>query len=149
MISLDIKNVSSRKRLYQKAWLLKLAQRVCEGEKVHGDLELSVLFCDDAHIRELNASYRGKDEPTDVLAFAQKKWAHLPIHFLGDIVISLETVERFCLGNRAAMRSEMLLLFCHAMLHLIGYRHGTQAQQRIMQRKQAEYLSVTLDTAWH
>lgn len=149
MITLDIRNISSYKRLYRKEVLTRLAEHICSGEKIHGDTELSLLFCDDFHIRELNATYRGKDAATDVLAFTQKTKLRLPVCFLGDIVISLETVERFCHGNSDAMRSEVQLLFCHAMLHLLGYRHNTASQQRAMQRKQAEYLAVTFESAWH
>jgi probable rRNA maturation factor len=104
-----------------------------------------VLFCDDPFIAELNRKYRKKNRPTDVLAFAQ---GPLPVrlyrsatpHVLGDIVISLETVERNCRCDRAAMRDEVRLLFCHGILHLLGYQHGTARDLAAMVVKQNDYL---------
>jgi probable rRNA maturation factor len=71
----------------------------------------------------LNRRYRNKSGPTDVLSFAQDLANHGHPEVLGDIVISLETVERFCKGDRVAMRAEVRLLFCHGLLHLLGYDH--------------------------
>ena len=50
-----------------------------------------------------------------------------PCRILGDIVISLETVERNCNANRSAMRDEIRLLFCHGLLHILGYAHDSEA----------------------
>lgn len=59
---------------------------------------LSLVLCDDAHIRTLNVRYRGKDAPTDVLSFeiddALDFKVHLPMKLLGDLVISLDTAAR-------------------------------------------------------
>ncbi|RTL98099.1 MAG: rRNA maturation RNase YbeY, partial [Hyphomicrobiales bacterium] len=63
---------------------------------VSGASELSVVFSDDAHIRTLNAEWRGKDKPTNVLsfpAFSFPKGGPLP-PMLGDIVLASETVAR-------------------------------------------------------
>ncbi len=115
-----------------------------------------MLCCDDAQIAELNKTYRGKNEPTDVLSFEQPQVDAPAGHararharLLGDIVISLETVERYCKGERHRMRNEIRLLFCHGLLHLLGYEHETVAEQDRMAAKQAEYLGVPVDDAWH
>ncbi|RVD35175.1 rRNA maturation RNase YbeY, partial [Mesorhizobium sp. M4A.F.Ca.ET.020.02.1.1] len=63
---------------------------------IEGASELSIVFADDAHIRELNAGWRGKDNPTNVLsfpAFPLSKDGPLP-PMLGDIVLAAETVAR-------------------------------------------------------
>jgi len=62
-----------------------------------GPAELSIVLCDDAHIRGLNAEWRQKDEPTDVLSFpmdADDVPAAYPARMLGDVVISLDTAQR-------------------------------------------------------
>ena len=62
-----------------------------------GQAELSVVLCDDAHIRALNAEWRQKDESTDVLSFpmdADDIPAAYPARMLGDVVISLDTALR-------------------------------------------------------
>ena len=62
-----------------------------------GPAELSVVLCDDAHIRSLNAEWRQKDETTDVLSFPMDEDdlpPAYPARLLGDIVISLDTALR-------------------------------------------------------
>ena len=147
-----LRNESSRKGLYRADVLKRLARAVCECENLAQDAELSVLFCDDPAIQELNRRYRGKNEPTDVLSFGQ--WAEIGQAsgekqlVLGDIVISLETVEGRYPGDRQAMRDEVRLLFCHGLLHLLGYTHDTAAERKAMRAKQAQYLHVDASAAW-
>lgn len=145
----SIRNESSRKRLYSGAALRRLAEKICVGEGVPGEAEVSLLFCDDEFIQDLNRRYRRKNEPTDVLSFAADTEG-FPIGavVLGDIVISLETVEHLHAGDRAAMRGEINLLFCHGMLHLLGYTHNKSAEKRVMAAKQALYLGLSPDAAW-
>lgn len=148
-LELDIRNESIRKRLYRRDSLETIATEMLRGEglgKKAGAIELSVLFCDDAAIHELNRDYRGKDMATDVLSFEQEGPGDVRI--LGDIVISLETVENRFPDDRAAQRAEVLLLFCHGMLHLLGYDHKTKKDQQQMAEKQATYLHWPLEQAW-
>ena len=147
-VELVVRNESDRKYLYRSDVLHRLAERVFTGEGVKRDVEVSALFCDDPFIQNLNRQYRKKDSPTDVLSFAQTDTGHGPLQVLGDIVISLETVERQCDGERQRMRDEVKLLFCHGLLHLLGNTHETQEKQERMQAKQAAYLGITQQAAW-
>lgn len=149
MVHLKIRNESMRRRLYRRDVLLRLAEKICAGEGAKEAVELSVLFCDDPFIAELNRQYRHKACATDVLSFAQTGERFHGVRVLGDIVISLETVERFCKGDRAAMRRELRLLFCHGLLHLLGMEHGNAASMQRMKEKQAEYLGETPEGVWH
>lgn len=157
MVRLIVRNESSLKGLYRSDDLNRLTQRVCDGEKFARDAELSLLLCDDAQMAGLNETYRKKKGPTDVLSFGYdtpskktpKGAAHEPpFNVLGDIAISLETVQSRCNGERAAMRREVRLLFCHGLLHLLGSLHDTESQRARMQTKQAEYLGIDEDAAW-
>jgi probable rRNA maturation factor len=143
-----VRNRSVRKRLVQRRALERLAGRICAGEQAGRAVEISVLLCDDDLITELNRKYRRKNKPTDVLSFEQDEPAGNSARALGDIVISLETAERNCGGERAEMRREIEMLFCHGLLHLLGYDHGTAAERAEMQRKQAQYLGRTQEEAW-
>ena len=148
-VALAVSNESTRKQLYRSDALTRLADRIYEGEGGAGTAELSLLFCDDDAIQELNRDYRGKDAPTDVLSFAQEgAMPGAPVRILGDIVISLETVERQCQGERAAMRREVYLLFCHGMLHILGHTHDSAPEQARMAARQAAYLQWPLEAAW-
>lgn len=149
MVHLDIRNLSSVKRLYRAQSLVALAEKICQGEGQTMDSEISLLFCDDPFIKELNHQYRGKDMATDVLSFPQAYPITSGACILGDIVISLETVQRFCNNDRDAMRQEVRLLFCHGLLHLLGYTHAKIKDRTVMTAKQAAYLGVELDQAWH
>lgn len=148
-VTLALRNSSTFKGCYETPALRKIAESVCTGEGVPGDVEISVLFCGDGTIRKLNARYGGEDAPTDVLSFEQSG-----IHPesgprpLGDIVISLETVHRRCKGKMRAVRHETQLLFCHGLLHLIGFDHHDAKGRRVMINKQAKYLGCTREAAW-
>lgn len=91
--------------------------------------DLSLLFCNNAYIRSLNARYRDKDEATDVLSFALAETAedaggerrYLP----GDIVISLEALEENARYFRVSQDEELRRLLVHGILHLDGQDHGT------------------------
>jgi len=148
-IRLAVQQASTRKRLFRKDALERLAARICAGEGVEAaEVEVSVLFCDDAEIKTLNKAYRGKNKATDVLSFEQEAGLVPGVRVLGDIVISLETVEGRGEGSPEAMRDDVRLLFCHGMLHLLGYDHATAAERRCMTEKQAHYLGVKNDAAW-
>lgn len=155
MVVLSVRNESARKWLYRRDQLGRLAERICRGEGVAGRVEVSVLFCDDAFMRGLNQEYRDKNAATDVLAFEQAprdasvQAGGGPPRVLGDIVISLETVEHNCNGDRGPMREEVAMLFCHGLLHLLGHDHGTAREGAEMKSKQADYLDRREEAAWH
>jgi len=79
---------------------------------------VSVVFGDDAMLRNLNHRFRGKDRPTDVLSFPAGEDGHL-----GDIVISSETTRRQARRRGHDAASEARILLIHGFLHLLGYDH--------------------------
>jgi len=153
-VTLQIRNESRVKNCYRADVLRRIAERICTGEEQTRDVEVSLLFCDDERIRELNRKFRKSDRVTDVLSFAQNDAQGMPAPDpacavpLGDIVISLETVAERRSNLIHDMREEVKLLFCHGLLHLFGYDHGTETERRIMTAKHAEYLNLPLAKAW-
>lgn len=143
----DIRNESSVTGLVRRDVLTRIAERVVSGENGPRAASVSVLLCDDAAIAELNRQFRGVARPTDVLSFDQDPIAGAE-HVLGDIVISLETVARRNVPDAAAMRAEVKLLFCHGLLHLLGYDHDSAAGRQTMIAKQAHYLAIPEKAAW-
>jgi probable rRNA maturation factor len=92
-----------------------------------GRSELSVLFTDDAHIRVLNAEWRGKDKATNVLsfpAFPIEPGDALP-PMLGDIVLAAETVRAESTLESKPFDHHLTHLVVHGLLHLLGYDHET------------------------
>lgn len=151
MLSLAVRNTTPHPNTYAKEDLRMLARKVCAGERVSDNVEISLWLCNDEQIRELNRRYRKKDEATDVLSFAQEEQAASADdgepRLLGDIVISLDTVLARS-ANPKAVRQEVRLLFCHGLLHLLGYDHPHEKQREVMAMKQAEYLRLPVEEAW-
>jgi probable rRNA maturation factor len=104
-----------------------------------GELEVTLRLTDDATIRELNRVYRGRDKPTDVLAFAQREGEGGDLHpgLLGDIVISMETAAR---QARRGLDRELLFLAAHGLCHLLGYDHNTDEEEAEMNARMAALL---------
>lgn len=97
--------------------------------------ELSILFTDDAHIRTLNAGWRGKDKATNVLsfpAFPLKPGDRLP-PMLGDVVLAAETVAREAGLEDKPFDHHLVHLMVHGTLHLLGYDHETEAEAETME----------------
>jgi probable rRNA maturation factor len=91
--------------------------------------ELTVSLVGDAEMQRLNREYRGKDRPTDVLAFALREGRRAPGDetVLGDVVISLDTAARQARQHRVSTADEVRTLLIHGMLHLLGYDHERSA----------------------
>ncbi len=108
------------------------------------DGELSVMLCDDATIWPLNRDYRGKDRPTDVLAFAQREGTPVPgqDHVLGDVVISVETAARQASERGHATAHELRVLLVHGICHLLGYDHEQDDEAEVMEAKEREILRL-------
>lgn len=101
-------------------------------------VDLSVALVDDRIIRELNRCWRGRDRPTDVLAFAMREGEPLDdvtVEPLGDVIISVPTAVRQARRRRRSVLDELTMLLAHGLLHLLGYDHATAAQEREMTAK--------------
>jgi probable rRNA maturation factor len=109
----------------QVARMVKAAART-DGRK---DYEVSLRLTTDAEIRVLNRDYRGKDKPTDVLAFAQREAPGASPDLLGDLVISVDTARR---QAKRGLPAELLHLASHGLCHLLGYDHNTDEEESAM-----------------
>jgi probable rRNA maturation factor len=107
--------------------------------------ELSVLFCNDAFITDLNKKYRDIDSPTDVLSFEQGdeyiddedvNWFNA-----GDIVISLDTLKSNAKDFSVDVNDELKRLLVHGVLHLDGMDHEDNSPEQEMLQFQEHLLS--------
>lgn len=114
-------------------------------EDFPADAEVSVTFCDPAHIRSLNAAYRNKDAETDVLSFPlfEREEDLIPFECvpLGDIVINLSRAATQAQELGHSTLRETAFLAVHSTLHLLGYDHELSPEdEEDMCRRQREIM---------
>lgn len=125
-----------------------LAERAALAAIAAGDVavmagaELSLMLADDAAVRELNRTWRGKDKPTNVLSFPAfpVKAGAQPGPMLGDIIIARETVEREAEEEGKPLENHLAHLVVHGFLHLLGYDHETDEEAEVMEAREREIL---------
>ncbi|MBZ0237536.1 MAG: rRNA maturation RNase YbeY [Deltaproteobacteria bacterium] len=116
------------------------AASLAEGRPLDAAFRLTT----DAVIHALNRDYRGKDKPTDVLAFAQREGppGATDATVLGDVVISVETARRQAKKRGPhGLFTEVRFLASHGLCHLLGYDHGTDAEEAKMNARMAALLA--------
>lgn len=142
--------------------LLKLAGEL-EGVTAG---EVALTFVDDETIQELNKQYRDLDKPTDVLSFAMSEFGEDEIQInyddagqddaegleddetvsesfiepLGDIIISVPRAIAQAEDYGHSVERELGFLFVHGFLHLIGYDHQSEEEEKVMFAKQEDIL---------
>ncbi|MEW5784666.1 MAG: rRNA maturation RNase YbeY [Bacillota bacterium] len=109
--------------------------------------EVGIILADNDYLRNLNCTYRGQDQPTDVLAFALADPEELngaageQEQMLGDVYISIDRAAEQAREAGHSLDQEILLLAVHGLLHLLGYDHADPAEQAVMQEKEAAILN--------
>lgn len=121
--------------------LLNNILQYCAKEQHIENAELSIVFVDNARIQEINAHYRDKDQPTDVISFAleEEDEGEIPIlaevdfpRMLGDIIISVPKAREQAEDYGHSFEREMGFLAVHGFLHLLGYDHMTNEEEQKM-----------------
>ncbi|MCG8615239.1 MAG: rRNA maturation RNase YbeY [Desulfobacterales bacterium] len=107
--------------------------------------EISIVIMDDPGVRELNATYRGKDKATNVLSFPMQEgeFSDITPGLLGDVVISLETAAREADQAGISLEERMSQLLIHGILHLLGFDHEKgESDAHRMEEKSLELLRL-------
>jgi len=140
-----------REKATPTAQVISLMERIAnlstEGLALPAAAEISVMFCDDKTIHELNKEWRGVDAATDVLSFPLLEdgdWQELPETevLLGDIVISLERAAEQAIRYGHSQEREVLYLFTHGILHLLGFDHLDEDERQQMRRREEELMNA-------
>ena len=133
-----------------------LAEQAARATLAHlgldaSDWEVAVLACNDGSIAALNADFRGKPAPTNVLSWpSQERGAEVegarpapptgPDPELGDIAIAYETCAREAAEQGKPMEAHVTHLIVHAVLHLLGYDHERDGDAALMEALEVEIL---------
>ena len=140
--------------------LLVALDEVMTAEGVEYEPEVSLYFIDDEAIRTINREYRNLDLATDVLSFPALPYEGDRVFsemyneatlrddmflgdnlLLGDVMISLERAKAQSLEYGHTLEREIIFLFVHSLLHLLGYDHMDLAQKTRMNEKEEFYMS--------
>ena len=100
---------------------------------------ISISFSEDKKITELNNCFRQKQSATNVLSFPSNNIFKNQL-FLGDIIFSIETIQREANRDNKSVANHLIHLFIHAVLHLLGYNHETEQQAKKMEDLEVEIL---------
>ncbi|GEK29703.1 endoribonuclease YbeY [Kurthia zopfii] len=126
----------------------KLLQHAAKVEKIEEGTELSITFVTNEAIHEINKEYRQKDAPTDVISFALEELGEgetaiiaegMP-RILGDVIISIDRTREQAEEFGHSFERELGFLAIHGFLHVLGYDHMNEEDEKVMFGKQDEIL---------
>ena len=105
------------------------------------DALVNIIIVDNEEIKKINKEYRNIDNVTDVISFALEDVEFkTPFRILGDIYISYEKVKEQALKYEHSEKRELYFLSTHGLLHLLGYDHMNEKEEKIMFDLQKELL---------
>lgn len=125
------------------SYLDGVIKRTLEKEEALNSI-FSIIFIDNEQIRKINATYRGIDRETDVISFAfedVKDDFSLTKRVLGDIYISIPKMQEQAKEYGHSEKRELAFLVVHGLLHLLGYDHQTEEEEKVMFQIQEEMLN--------
>lgn len=112
--------------------------RMVAGSEVKRVGDISIIFCSDNYILDVNMRYLQHDYFTDIITFDYCEGNVLS----GDLFISIDSVRENAIFYGAEFEDELNRVIVHGLLHLIGYDDHTDEEKRIMREKEDYYLSL-------
>jgi probable rRNA maturation factor len=148
----------------EESWLQSVVERALIAQGVSSNVELGLVIASEERVQQLNRSYIGKNEPTDVLAFAmlpEQPAQEIPgadfptfvmppdgVRHLGEVIISYPQAVTQAEEHQHSVKREIAILVIHGVLHLLGYEHDKPALKRLMTARETEIFNyVERDTA--
>ncbi len=105
------------------------------------EAEVSLYIVDEAESQELNAQYRGKDKPTNVLSFPADIPEEVGVPLLGDLVVCAPVVEREAQEQGKTLEAHWAHMLVHGSLHLLGYDHIEDDEADVMEALETEIIT--------
>lgn len=148
ILTIDILDETEQVTVEQQELVTKLLEFAAIQEKVKEGSEVSITFVDNERIHEINKEYRQKDAPTDVISFAMEEMGEGEIEIkgtdvpavLGDIIISIDRTKEQADEYGHSYERELGFLAIHGFLHLLGYDHMNEEDEKVMFSRQKELL---------
>jgi len=132
-------------------WLRGIVEQVLASENSGSTVELGLVIAAQNKVQELNRNYRGRDEPTDVLAFSATEEAEKDfppfvsppdgVRHLGEVIVSYPQAVMQAEEHQHPIEQEIAILVIHGVLHLLGYEHDEPEREREMRVREAAILS--------
>ncbi|OIJ22134.1 rRNA maturation RNase YbeY [Anaerobacillus alkalidiazotrophicus] len=148
IIEVEIQDETNQLTEEQLLLVNNLLNYAAKLESVQKGSELSVTFVDNEAIRVINREYRNKDTATDVISFALNDdesdinlQENIP-NLLGDIIVSYEKTVSQAEEYGHSINRELGFLVVHGFLHLLGYDHMNETEEKIMFTRQEEILEA-------
>jgi len=131
------------------AALSAMLEQVLAADAVEDGATLALVLSDDVLLQELNLRHREVDAPTDVLSFPADEGEDLPLpkgepRYLGDIVVSVEAVERQAADVGLTAQAELAHVVLHGLLHLLGYDHEEPEEEAVMKAREEAVLGASI-----
>ena len=121
-----------------RRWVRRVVRRAL-GEEGAGDRAVSVAMVSTQRVRELNAQFLGRDEPTDVLAFPLEEPGDA---YLGEVVVCPATALAEASARGIDPQAELALYLVHGVLHLLGYLDTRAGDRRTMETRQRAIVAL-------
>ena len=112
--------------------------RMVAGSEIKQVGDISIIFCSDNYILDVNMRYLQHDYFTDIITFDYCEGDKLS----GDLFISVDSVRENAVYYGTEFDDELNRVIVHGVLHLIGYDDHTPQEQRVMREKEDYYLSL-------
>lgn len=149
-MSVEVNNESGREA--PELEVAALARHVLDAMRVHPQAELSVLMVDAAAMERLNVQWMDEPGPTDVLSFPMdelrpgREGEEPRAGLLGDVVLCPQVAQEQASQAGHSTEEELLLLTTHGILHLLGFDHAEEPDEKEMFTLQRKLLLTFLAT---
>ncbi len=134
-------------------WLRQVVEKTLILEGMNSPVELGLVITDAETIRQLNRSYRGKDETTDVLSFALLEDSETTpfitppdgVSHLGEVLLSYPQAAIQAQEHKHPLEQELALLVIHGVLHLLGHKDEDKVAEARMRAEEQRVLGELTD----
>ena len=132
MVTIDVQREASEDAPDDESFLRTAAEALSAAGRDE-DSEISLRIVDSVEMQALNARYRGKDKPTNVLSFPAELPEGVTVPLLGDSAICAAVVEREAAEQQKDLKAHWDHMLVHGVLHLLGYDHEDDTEAAEME----------------